>query len=65
MMSPDNRLIPVSPLDRHLDRPLAEIAQAKPYGVSALEPTNVREYLFVVLKRKWLILRLVLAVTSF
>ncbi len=64
MMSPDNRLIPVSPLDRHLDRPLAEIVQAKPYGVSALEPTTIRDYLFVVLKRKWLILSLVLAVTS-
>ncbi|MCM3900175.1 MAG: polysaccharide biosynthesis tyrosine autokinase [Pyrinomonadaceae bacterium] len=64
MMSPDNRLIPVSPLDRHLDRPLADIAQAKPYGVSALEPTTFRDYLFVVLKRKWLILSLVLAVTS-
>jgi succinoglycan biosynthesis transport protein ExoP len=64
MMSPDNRLVPVSPLDRHLDRPLAEIAQAKPYGVSAFEPTTFRDYLFVILKRKWLILSLVLAVTS-
>ena len=64
MMSPDNRLVPVSALDRHLDRPLAEIAQAKPYGVSSLEPTTFRDYLFVVLKRKWLILSLVLAVTS-
>ncbi|MDQ3665013.1 MAG: polysaccharide biosynthesis tyrosine autokinase [Acidobacteriota bacterium] len=64
MMSPDNRLIPVRPLDRHLDRPLAEIAQAKPYGVSALEATTIRDYLFVILKRKWLILSLVLAVTS-
>ncbi|MGI8899079.1 MAG: GumC family protein [Pyrinomonadaceae bacterium] len=64
MMSPDNRLVPVSSLDRHLDRPLAEIAQAKPYGVAALEPTTIRDYLFIVLKRKWLILSLVLAVTS-
>jgi len=32
--------------------------------VSALEPTTFRDYLFVVLKRKWLILSLVLAVTS-
>jgi capsular exopolysaccharide synthesis family protein len=64
MMSPDNRLVPVSPLDRNLDRPLAEIAQGKPYGVSSLEPTTLRDYLFVVLKRKWLILSLVLAVTS-
>jgi succinoglycan biosynthesis transport protein ExoP len=64
MMSSDNRLVPVSPLDRHLDRPLADITQPKPYGVSALEPTTFRDYLFVVLKRKWLILSLVLAVTS-
>jgi polysaccharide biosynthesis transport protein len=64
MMSPDNRLVPVSGLDRHLDRPLAEISQAKPYGALSLEPTTFRDYLFVILKRKWLILSLVLAVTS-
>src|SRR2546425_1197449 len=64
MMSQDNRLIPVSAIERGLDRPLSDIAQAKPYGVSATEPTNVREYLFVVLKRKWLILGLVLVITS-
>jgi polysaccharide biosynthesis transport protein len=63
MMSQDNRLMQVSPLDRGLDRPLADIVQAKPYGVSA-ESTTVREYLFIVLKRKWLILSLVLVVTS-
>ena len=63
-MSQDNRLLPVSALDRSIDRPLAEFTQAKPYGVSGLEPTNFREYLFVVLKRKWLILSLVLVVTS-
>ncbi|HKZ78750.1 MAG TPA: polysaccharide biosynthesis tyrosine autokinase [Pyrinomonadaceae bacterium] len=63
MMSHDNRLLPVSALDRSLDRPLADIAQSKPYGVSA-EPTTLRDYLFIVLKRKWLILSLVLVVTS-
>jgi capsular exopolysaccharide synthesis family protein len=63
-MSQDNRLLPVSALDRSIDRPLAEFTQAKPYGVSGLEPTNFRDYLFVVLKRKWLILSLVLVVTS-
>ena len=63
-MSQDNRLLPVSALDRGLDRPLAEFTQAKPYGVSGLEPTSFRDYLFVVLKRKWLILSLVLVVTS-
>lgn len=63
-MSQDNRLMPVSSLDRSLDRPLSEIAQAKPYGVSATEPTSLRDYFFVILKRKWLILSLVLVVTS-
>ncbi len=63
-MSQDNRLMPVSALDRSIDRPLADFTQAKPYGVSGSEPTTIRDYLFVVLKRKWLILSLVLVVTS-
>src|SRR5258705_1969486 len=63
-MSQDNRLMPVSGLDRSIDRPLADFAQAKPYGTSGLEPTTFRDYLFIVLKRKWLILSLVLVVTS-
>jgi uncharacterized protein involved in exopolysaccharide biosynthesis len=63
-MSQDNRLLPVSALDRSIDRPLADFTQAKPYGVSGAEPTTIRDYLFVVLKRKWLILSLVLVVTS-
>src|SRR6266480_715006 len=64
MMSQDNRLLPVPAIERGLDRPLSDISQAKPYGVSATEPTNIRDYLFVVLKRKWLILSLVLVITS-
>jgi len=64
MISQDNRLLPVSAIDRSLDRPLAEIAQAKPYGAAATEPTSFKDYLFVVLKRKWLILSLALVVTS-
>jgi polysaccharide biosynthesis transport protein len=63
-MSQDNRLLPVSALDRSIDRPLADFVQPKPYGVSGIEPTTIRDYLFVVLKRKWLILSLVLVVTS-
>jgi succinoglycan biosynthesis transport protein ExoP len=62
-MSQDNRLLPLPSVERALDRPLGEIAQSKPYGVSPNE-TNIRDYLFVVLKRKWLILALVLVVTS-
>ncbi len=63
-MSQDNRLMPVSALDRSIDRPLSDFSQGKPYGVSGTEPTTLRDYLFVVLKRKWLILSLVLVVTS-
>jgi capsular exopolysaccharide synthesis family protein len=62
-MSQDNRLLPLPSVDRALDRPLGDIAQSKPYGVAQTE-TNLRDYLFVVLKRKWLILALVLVVTS-
>src|SRR5215813_2274 len=65
MMSQDNRLLPVSPIDRSIEKPLSEIAQSRPYyGAAAAEPTNVREYLHVVLKRKWLILSLVVVITS-
>jgi capsular exopolysaccharide synthesis family protein len=63
-MSQDNRLMPLGALDRSIDRPLADFAQAKPYGTSGLEPSTFRDYLFVVLKRKWLILSLVVVVTS-
>ena len=64
MVSQDNRLMPVSPLDRGLDRPLSDLAQTKGYGLAATEPTTIRDYLFIILKRKWLILSLVLVVTS-
>jgi capsular exopolysaccharide synthesis family protein len=64
MMSQDNRLLPLPAGERALERPLNDVAQPKSYGASAIEPTNLREYLFVVLKRKWLILSLMLVVTS-
>lgn len=65
-MTQDERLIPASP---HLDRTLTELAHSKPYGKydrygSPQTETNLREYLFVILKRKWLIMSLVLVVTS-
>ncbi|HVF57248.1 MAG TPA: polysaccharide biosynthesis tyrosine autokinase [Pyrinomonadaceae bacterium] len=64
MMSQDNRLLPLSP--EPLDRPLRELTQpVGPVSVSAhSEPTHLRDYLAVVLKRKWLILSLVVVVTS-
>jgi capsular exopolysaccharide synthesis family protein len=64
MVSQDNRLIPLSAVDRGIDRPLADLAQAKPYGTAGTEAATVRDYLFIVLKRKWLILSLVLVITS-
>ena len=66
-MTQDERLLPVRS-GRGMDTPLAEIAQEKAYGKYSRygnQPeTNLREYLFIVLKRKWLILSLVLVITS-
>jgi len=64
MMSQDNRLMPLSAADRTLDRPLADLGPAKSYGPAASEPTQLRDYMYVVLKRKWLIMSLCLVVTS-
>src|SRR5688500_10025417 len=64
MMSQDNRLMPMPAVDRSLDRPLSDIGQVRSYGPAASEPSQLRDYLFVVLKRKWLILSLCLVVTS-
>jgi capsular exopolysaccharide synthesis family protein len=67
MMSQDNRLLPLSP--ETLDRPLRDLA-APPAGIapsavsSSAEPAHLREYFAVVLKRKWLILSLMVVVTS-
>lgn len=63
-MAQDNRLMPVGALDRSIDRPLADLVPAKPYGTSGTDPSTLRDYLFIVLKRKWLILSLVLVITS-
>lgn len=66
-MTQDERLLPVRS-GRDLDTSLAEIAQGKAYGrygrYGAQSETNLREYLFLILKRKWLILSLVLVITS-
>ena len=60
----DNRLMPVPAVDRAIDRPLNDLTQVKSYGPAANDPTQLRDYLFVILKRKWLILSLCLVVTS-
>ena len=66
-MTQDERLLPVRP-GRDADTSLAEIAQGRAYGKYSRygnqAETNVREYLHIVLKRKWLILSLVLVITS-
>jgi polysaccharide biosynthesis transport protein len=66
-MTQDERLIPVRP-GRDVDTSLAEIAQGRAYGKYSRygnqAETNVRDYLHIILKRKWLILSLVLVITS-
>ncbi len=64
MMSQDNRLMPLPAVDRGLEKPLTDANQVRSYGPAANEPTQLRDYLFVVLKRKWLIVSLCLVVTS-
>jgi succinoglycan biosynthesis transport protein ExoP len=63
-MTQDERLIPAG---RKLDRSLTELTKPngkyERYGSAQVE-TNARDYLFVILKRKWLIMSLVLVVTS-
>ncbi len=60
----DNRLLPLS--SEALDRPLRDLTQPTPVvaATAAQEPAHLREYLAVVLKRKWLILSLMIVVTS-
>ncbi|HEX8458768.1 MAG TPA: polysaccharide biosynthesis tyrosine autokinase [Pyrinomonadaceae bacterium] len=64
-MSQDNRLLPLTP-GTNLDRPLRELTQPdRPNNTYSLtEPTHLRDYLSVVMKRKWLILSLIVVVTS-
>src|SRR5260370_14836589 len=67
-MTHDEHLVPAR-AERDLNPTLAELTQGKPYGkysrygATPVE-ANLKEYLFVILKRKWLILSLVLVITS-
>jgi capsular exopolysaccharide synthesis family protein len=66
-MTQDERLLPVRP-GRDVNASLSEIPLGRAYanyGRYGNKPeTNFREYLHVVLKRKWLILSIVLVITS-
>ncbi|MGZ8843012.1 MAG: Wzz/FepE/Etk N-terminal domain-containing protein, partial [Pyrinomonadaceae bacterium] len=64
-MTHDERLVPARD-GRDLDRSLADLTQTKPYGKygTTASEINLKEYVFVVLKRKWLIMSLVLVITS-
>ena len=64
MMSQDNRLMPLP--SEPLDRPLRELTQPTPVmtGGASSEPAHLREYLAVVIKRKWIILSLMVVITS-
>ncbi|MBA3323035.1 MAG: GumC family protein, partial [Pyrinomonadaceae bacterium] len=69
-MSQDNRLMPLSPTAAAgLDRPLRDLTQSPAIAASGgtylgLEPTHLRDYLNVVWKRKWLLLSLLVVVTT-
>ncbi len=62
MMSQDERLLPLS--HGNLDRPLRDLAQPATVAVVPASDIHLRDYLSVVLKRKWLILSIVIVVTS-
>src|SRR5689334_1387020 len=67
-MTHDEHLVPAS-ASHDLGTTLADLTQSKGYGKyarygSATPETNLKDYLFVVLKRKWLILSLMLVITS-
>ncbi|HEX5707056.1 MAG TPA: GumC family protein, partial [Pyrinomonadaceae bacterium] len=67
MMSQDNRLMPLSPAPSEtLDRPLRDLTHQQPsvQPSQLVDAKHLRDYLSVVLKRKWLIMSLVVVVTS-
>ena len=66
-MMQDNRLMPLpNAPERALERPLQDMASRpyRYYGATPAESTHLRDYFRIVMKRKWIILTLVLIVTS-
>ncbi len=67
-MTHDEHLVPAS-AGRDLDGSLADLTQGKSYGKyprygAAPAETNLKEYVFIILKRKWLIISLMVVITS-
>ncbi len=67
-MTHDEHLVPAS-ASREVGTTLADLTRSKGYDKyarygSAATETNLKEYVFVVLKRKWLIMSLMLVITS-
>src|SRR6266404_6430013 len=67
-MTHDEHLVPAR-TGRDFDSTLADLTQSKPYGKYARygttpSETNIKEYFFIILKRKWLIMSLLLVITS-
>lgn len=67
-MSQDNRLLSLSSAESQLDRPLRDLS-APPVSLAApaspfFDQAQLRHYLRIVLKRKWLILGLAVIITS-
>lgn len=67
-MTQDERLVPAQS-GRGLDGTLADLTRGKTYNKYGTYGTheseaNLKQYLFVILKRKWLIMSLVLIITS-
>src|ERR1041384_1685238 len=66
-MSQDNRLLPLPTPAGNIYRPLRDLTQSAVQvtgSYSLPEPTHLRDYLNIVLKRKWLILSLITVVTT-
>src|SRR5262249_17970774 len=67
IMTQDERLIPARP-GADFETRLSELSQSRAYGkygrYGVANETNLREYLHIILKRKWIILSLILIITS-
>jgi capsular exopolysaccharide synthesis family protein len=63
-MSQDNRLLPYTSTNQAIDRPLRDLVQTIQPPSPLVEQAHLREYMAIILKRKWLILSIVIVVTT-